>query len=43
VLAASREILRHEDEAMADIQAGTFISPTLDARLAAAGFRIIDD
>ena len=43
VLAASREILKKEDQAMADIAAGTFISPTLDARLAAAGFRIIED
>ena len=32
-----------EEAAMADIAAGTFISPTLDARLAAAGFRIIED
>ena len=40
ILEASREILKHEDEAMADIAAGKFISPTLDARLAAAGFRI---
>jgi 4-hydroxy-4-methyl-2-oxoglutarate aldolase len=43
VLARSREILKHEDEAMADINAGKFISPTLDARLAAAGFQIIDE
>ncbi len=43
VLAASREILKKEDQAMADIAAGKFISPTLDARLAAAGFRIVDD
>ena len=43
VLAASREILKKEDAAMADVAAGRFISPTLDARLAAAGFRIIDE
>lgn len=43
ILEASREILKHEEEAMADIAAGKFISPTLDARLAAAGFRIIED
>lgn len=43
VLAASREILKKEDAAMADISAGIFISPTLDARLAAAGFRIVED
>lgn len=43
VLAASREILKKEDAAMADIAAGKFISPTLDARLAAAGFRIVED
>jgi 4-hydroxy-4-methyl-2-oxoglutarate aldolase len=42
VLEASREILKHEEEAMADIAAGKFISPTLDARLEAAGFRIIE-
>jgi 4-hydroxy-4-methyl-2-oxoglutarate aldolase len=43
VLAASRAALKKEEEAMADIEAGRFISPTLDARLAAAGFRIIED
>jgi len=43
VLAASREILKKEEQAMADIEAGIFLSPTLDARLQAAGFRIIDD
>ena len=43
VLAASREILKKEEEAMADIEAGIFLSPTLDARLEAAGFRIVDD
>lgn len=43
VLAASREILKHEEEAMADIADGKFISPTLDARLAAAGFRIVEE
>ena len=43
ILAASREILKKEDAAMADIAAGKFISPTLDARLAAAGFRVVED
>ena len=43
ILEASREILKHEEEAMADIAAGPFISPTLDARLAAAGFRIVEE
>ncbi|MFN8634493.1 MAG: hypothetical protein U0893_11605 [Chloroflexota bacterium] len=43
ILEASRQILKHEDEAAADIAAGKFISPTLDARLAAAGFRIVED
>jgi 4-hydroxy-4-methyl-2-oxoglutarate aldolase len=43
VLAASREILKKEDAAMADIAAGRFVSPTLDARLEAAGFRLLDD
>jgi 4-hydroxy-4-methyl-2-oxoglutarate aldolase len=43
VLEASREILKKEEEAMADINAGKFLSPTLDARLEAAGFRILDD
>ena len=43
VLEASRAILKKEDAAMADIEAGKFISSTLDARLAAAGFRIIDE
>jgi 4-hydroxy-4-methyl-2-oxoglutarate aldolase len=43
VLEASRAILKHEEAAMADIAAGKHISPTLDARLAAAGFRIVDD
>jgi 4-hydroxy-4-methyl-2-oxoglutarate aldolase len=43
VLEASRAILKQEEAAMADIEAGKFISPTLDERLAAAGFRIIED
>ena len=43
VLARSREILKHEDEVLAEIADGKLISPTLDARLAAAGFRIVED
>jgi 4-hydroxy-4-methyl-2-oxoglutarate aldolase len=43
VLERSREILKEEEKAMADIEAGRHISPTLDDRLKAAGFRIIED
>ena len=43
VLEASRAILKQEDAAMAEIAAGRFLSPTLDERLAAAGFRILDE
>jgi len=43
ILARAREIVKHEEEAMADFAAGKFLSPTLDQRLAAAGFRIIED
>src|SRR6185503_561455 len=43
VLATCKEILKKEEKAMADIEAGIFLSPTLDARLEAAGFRILDD
>ena len=43
VLAASQAIVKKEEEEMARIAAGHFLPDDLDQRLAAAGFRIIDE
>ena len=43
VLAAAQAIEKKEEEEMARIAAGHFLPDDLDQRLAAAGFRIIDE
>jgi 4-hydroxy-4-methyl-2-oxoglutarate aldolase len=43
VLEASRAILKKEEAAMADIEAGVFLPRDLDQRLEAAGFRMLEE